>query len=211
MDSKICKACLIVKPVSAFRLDKKGLLGRCSQCKECRKKHDERYRKAKEVLSAPTALQIGKGCYAEIDKGLIKCSICLIQKPIKSFYKDRSSKHGYSHRCKACNHQRANSFCKQNPSKSAARRAKRRASGHTPQWAEKEEIQKMYDYASQLTIATGIKHHVDHIIPLNSDLVCGLHVLNNLQVIPGAVNLRKNSRFASFVSNQYPSCTFPAE
>ena len=44
--------------------------------------------------------------------------------------------------------------------------------------------------------ATSFNWHVDHIIPLQGKLVCGLHVWNNFAVIPAIVNLRKNNRYA---------------
>lgn len=42
--------------------------------------------------------------------------------------------------------------------------------------------------------ATGIPWHIDHMIPLQARVVCGLHVWNNLQVIPAVLNLSKANR-----------------
>lgn len=38
------------------------------------------------------------------------------------------------------------------------------------------------------------KWHVDHIIPLNGNKVSGLHIWNNLQVIPAKLNYSKKNR-----------------
>ena len=79
---------------------------------------------------------------------------------------------------------------------SAARRsyqvAKLRA---TPGWANNFFITEIFDLAARRTKATGIVHHVDHIVPLKSDIVCGLHVEHNLQVVPARVNLAKSNRY----------------
>lgn len=64
-----------------------------------------------------------------------------------------------------------------------------------PPWANKEKIKRMYLEARRLTKATGIKHEVDHIIPSNHELVCGLHVENNLQILTERENIAKSNTF----------------
>ena len=68
----------------------------------------------------------------------------------------------------------------------------------TPLWltdAEKQEMADLYLEAATRTIQTGVKHHVDHIIPLQGKTVCGLHVPWNLQVIEAIENLKKSYKF----------------
>lgn len=43
---------------------------------------------------------------------------------------------------------------------------------------------------------TGVPFALDHIIPVVHPYVCGLHVENNLQVIPRLLNSKKSSRVA---------------
>lgn len=65
----------------------------------------------------------------------------------------------------------------------------------TPKWADLNAIFLIYAEAGRLSTETGVKYHVDHVIPLKGDLVCGLHVHNNLRPLPGAENIRKKNRF----------------
>ena len=64
-----------------------------------------------------------------------------------------------------------------------------------PVWADAVKIKAFYEFARQKTIETGIAWHVDHILPIKSSLVCGLHNEFNLQVIPANDNLRKSNKF----------------
>lgn len=66
-----------------------------------------------------------------------------------------------------------------------------------PKWLTKEqrkEIRKMYKEAQVLKKIDGIDRHVDHIIPLISDIVCGLHVPWNLQILTAHDNIVKSNK-----------------
>lgn len=62
----------------------------------------------------------------------------------------------------------------------------------TPLWANKKDIRQFYK-----TCPMG--YHVDHIIPLHGKIVCGLHVMENLQYLPANENLKKNNTFVQEV------------
>ena len=72
------------------------------------------------------------------------------------------------------------------------RSAKRKA---TVKWSNDKKIRQIYSYSISISKKTGIKHHVDHIVPLISEFVCGLHNEFNLQVITEEENLRKGNLF----------------
>ena len=74
----------------------------------------------------------------------------------------------------------------------AARRAAQKAA--TPPWVNWDAVEAVYIAASERTKQTGVLHHVDHIVPLKSKIVCGLHVPWNLRVLPAFDNQSKNNR-----------------
>jgi 5-methylcytosine-specific restriction endonuclease McrA len=66
----------------------------------------------------------------------------------------------------------------------------------TPPWLTKEhftEIKAIYQKAQALKDFTGEDWDVDHIVPLQGELVCGLHVPWNLRVITSEENRKKNN------------------
>lgn len=64
----------------------------------------------------------------------------------------------------------------------------------TPRWAESSNVEWIYRHASLLNCWNGPKAQVDHIVPLNSDIVCGLHWEGNLQILWDRENQSKGNR-----------------
>lgn len=91
-------------------------------------------------------------------------------------------------------------YWRNNKDKVYSKNAKRRALKNKAiaSWANLEKIKAIYAESIRLTNETGIPHVVDHIIPLNSKYICGLHCENNLQVITASENSIKHNKFSPY-------------
>lgn len=84
--------------------------------------------------------------------------------------------------------------------KNAAYAAKHRAKllNAIPTWADLRAIERLYTEAAE----SGM--HVDHIYPLQGKIVCGLHVANNLRLLPPLENLKKGNRLDDAACSPIP-------
>jgi len=64
-------------------------------------------------------------------------------------------------------------------------------------WADPVQVIALYRKARELTKETGIRHTVDHIIPINGEKVSGLHIETNLQILTASDNIKKGNKFES--------------
>lgn len=168
---KICYTCKQKLPISCFyaqKVNKDGLNGSCKDCVKARatawnKNNKVRRREISKESDARYALV--KRQKSKIWRDSNKSSISLYMKARK-----RENRFQYN-----------------------AYENKRRASklNATPAWANYKYIEMFYKLAKEEEKDLGIKIHVDHIVPLKSKYVCGLHNEFNLQLLPAKENAKK--------------------
>ena len=115
---------------------------------------------------------------------------------IENKAKRKKASHLWKQKNKERNKQITRNWSIKNKARRAALQMKRKAQllNAMPKWANEGAIKAIYLEAENISKETGILHHVDHIIPLLNDKVCGLHVENNLRIIPAIENLKKGSQ-----------------
>jgi hypothetical protein len=179
---KLCVTCNVEKEDNKFRQLKTRLNSWCHEC--CKKHRKEWYQKNRDSEIAK-AKEYHKKTYADKREHKVKKAI--------EWVKNNPEK--YKVNAKRCYEKtKLKRFAYQ-----ALARAKRRNA--VPKWFDsiKEDVQKIYIEARTKTLETGIPHEVDHIIPLVSDYVCGLHVPNNLRVVTRYENRSKQNKLQGVI------------
>ena len=126
-----------------------------------------------------------------------KCRTCNIKKKLTTefFGKYSRSKDSFNSKCKLCRKewQLDNKDKLSEYSRGYVKNNKQKISA-TPKWSEKDRITVLYEKAKWLESLTGLKYHVDHIIPLRGKNVSGLHVWENLQILEASINMSKGNK-----------------
>lgn len=181
-EKKACTTCGETKPSSMFSKDNARLDGLVSSCKTCVKLYlAERKRGSKERIASK------------------ECSTCKQILPRDSFSRHLHTSTGLTSQCKICSQK----YAKDNKEKGNAKTAKYKASKlrRTPGWladSDFEEIRKIYLLCQCINKVSEEPYEVDHIIPLQGETVCGLHVPDNLQIISRFENRSKSNKFGEY-------------
>lgn len=191
--SKVCKDCGKSKPIEDFPKNPSMLDGHLNNCRTCENARIEAYRvihprprKPKIIKQTMTPAQIRRRHYDKNKKTLLAKRKAFRLKNIE--------------REKA----RERKYLQNNRTVVRAKNGRRRAAETraVPPWLnaiQKAQIQEFYEIAAARTVQTGVKHHVDHIVPLRGDGICGLHVAWNLQVLTEFENCSKHNKLIEAV------------
>lgn len=177
---KICSKCHKLKSFEFFEKQKAGKFGYRAACRQCR--YDDR--KKYEVSAQYSRAYYHANKHKNKDK----------QHARDVARKDQKRQYYNKNRDKVI--ARALLHAKENKALFAHRAMWRHTQKlqATPSWVDIDLIKSIYLDAKIMSENEGIKYHVDHVIPLKSELVCGLHVHTNLSIITAAHNIAKGNR-----------------
>lgn len=186
---KICYKCKESKDYVQFHKDSRSKDGFQYKCKDCKKEWSKlRYENKKEHITKVNKKwqDNNKDKVREISKKWARENTDKTKERFDKWYNIN----------KDVKLERNRKWKKDNPAANLFYMAKYRASKlqATPQWSEEDKIRTLYKKVKWLESITGIKYHVDHIIPLQGKNVCGLHIWNNLQILEASLNISKGNR-----------------
>ena len=198
MTTKVCPRCKETKLRECFNKNRSAKDGLDTYCNPCRKAirdpeyHANYYRANKEKSAEYQKAWTEKNkekVEAQRKERYQKNREHLLQQKKEYYQKNKESILEYK-----------STYQKVNRHKKNATEAKRHSAKlqRTPPWLSEDqeaEIESFYWLSKDLSRVTGEKYNVDHIVPLQGENVCGLHVPWNLQVLPSDVNISKGNKF----------------
>jgi len=197
---KVCLRCKVEKPIGLFPCNRSRPDGLNLHCKDCVAEYYRIHRG--QIL-------VQKISYYQEHKNVIAARALDHRRHHKAEINVYAAAYREAHRLKIAAYREAHKVeiaaCqaeddRANPWKRNARSSKRRCSRRrqTPPWLSKsqlKEIESFFKLAHRLTALTGVRHVVDHIVPLQGKTVRGLHVPWNLRVSTWKENARKGNKF----------------
>lgn len=178
-----CTNCEVAKPLDAFCNHKAYTTGKFPWCRACKAVMDRDYRMRQgEALKAKKRAAYRRAC-----AGVVSFPRKTVLVGYRA-WRIRNPERTVSQRQQHYKNNRAAYY-----SNNARRRAC--VNQAMPAWANKFFIEEAYRLAELRTKVLGFPWEVDHVIPLRNKIVCGLHVENNLRVVPKVVNNRKSNKF----------------
>lgn len=205
MMHKTCTRCGELKELSEFYSDKRGssgVTGRCKACiSECKRAN---YNPVKQAERSKKWRQANKQRAYQITRAwklANKDRVAVSDKKYREKHKEREAARvaAYAQANPEKGVQRSRRYAMKHPEKMVDAVSKRRAAKRNqyPLW-DRELTDFVSAEASLLARIRGelfgFKWHVDHVVPLRGKEVRGLHVWNNLRVIPGFLNVRKSNK-----------------
>ena len=171
---KTCSLCQLTKPRDEFPNRKNRPDGKLSWCKECVSSRNKAYHAAhaERIRTQKRAYRVANAEAVKEDGAKYRAAN---RGKLNAYYRE---------------------YAIQNPHKkqvaTVARRARKLTA--TPSWANHNYIALFYELARLESKRLGVEVHVDHIVPLKSSRVCGLHCEHNLQLLVASANLTKSNR-----------------
>ena len=165
----LCKHCGVDKPIEDFKKNKICKSGYEGTCKACTQLRQKRWEHTHHEQHRDNQLRWRSENREQYQKA-------------KYNWYDRNREHVNA---------KSVQYAKDNAGWKRSATAKRRAVllQAIPSWADMKKIQAIYEEAKQRGLV------VDHIIPLQGKLVCGLHVENNMQLLTASENSQKHNKF----------------
>lgn len=189
---RTCRKCFETKPVSEFYRHARNPDGIGYFCKACCKIINARWYLLNTEKAIAKSVRRGKE-----KPELVKAEHTRWRHTNKEHCNENKNIWKKNNPEKCIKHAEARAIVrKKNRAKDNSLRAKYRAAQllATPGWADSVAILEKYEFAKLWSELRGIPYHVDHIVPMLSKIVCGLHVEHNLQVITAKENISKNNR-----------------